>query len=130
MSRRRQLKEERGQAMVEFAIVLPIFVVLLFGIIQFGIVFSNYETLTDATRAGARVAAVSRNNADPTGAATSAVRTSASDLNQSNLAITVNSAWTSGSDVTVQATYPYSIHLLGWIVSSGNLSSTTTERVE
>ncbi len=130
MSRRRQLREERGQAMVEFAIVLPIFIVLLFGIIQFGIVFNNYETLTDATRAGARAAAVARNNADPTGTATSAVRSSASDLDQSNLAISVSSSWTSGSDVTVHATYPYSIHLLGWIVSSGSLSSTTTERVE
>ena len=46
--------------MVEFAIVLPILLVLVFGIIQFGIVFNHYLTLTDAVRAGARQAAVSR----------------------------------------------------------------------
>ena len=39
---------------------LPVLVVMLFGIIQFGIVFNNYVTLTDAVRAGAREAAVAR----------------------------------------------------------------------
>ena len=46
--------------MTEFALVLPVLVALLLAIIQFGIVFNNYLTITDATRAGARKAAVSR----------------------------------------------------------------------
>jgi Flp pilus assembly protein TadG len=116
--------------MVEFAVILPIFVVLLFGIIQFGIVFNNYVTLTDATRAGARAGAVARYDANPSQTATSAVQTSATDLNQSNLNVSVNSTWQPGSDITVQATYPYSINLLGWVISVGTLTSTTTERVE
>ena len=95
--------------MAEFAIVLPVLCVLLFGIIQLGIVFNNYVTLTDAVRAGARTAAVSRSDGDPAGATTSAVRSSAADLNQTNLGVTVNSAWTAGTPVTVTATYPYSI---------------------
>jgi len=53
--------------MTEFALVLPILALLLFGVIQFGIVFNNYITLTDATRAGARKAAVSRRASDPRG---------------------------------------------------------------
>jgi Flp pilus assembly protein TadG len=130
MSRRRQLREEQGQAMVEFTIILPFLVVLVFAIIQFGIVFNNYVTLTDATRAGARAGAVARLNANPTGTATTAVQNSATDLNQSNLNVAVNSTWQPGSDITVQATYPYSINLLGWVISSGTLTSTTTERVE
>jgi Flp pilus assembly protein TadG len=121
---------ETGQTMTEFAIVLPLLVVLLFGIIQFGILFNNYVTLTDAVRSGAREGAVSRNDADPTGAATTAVRNSAADLNQTNLAVTVNSAWQAGTDVTVTATYPWSISLLGWVIDGGTLSSKTTERVE
>jgi hypothetical protein len=32
--------------------------------------------------------------------------------------------------VTVTATYPYSISLLGWVVTSGSLTTTTTEAVE
>ncbi len=130
MNARTITTDESGQTMTEFAIILPVLVVLLFGIIQFGILFNNYMTLTDAVRAGAREGAVSRNDADPTGATTTAVRSSAADLNQSNLAVTVNSPWQAGTDVTVTATYPWSISLLGWVVSGGTLQSKTTERVE
>jgi Flp pilus assembly protein TadG len=130
MRRRISIGAERGQAMVEFAVVLPVLVVLLFGVVQCGVAFNNYETLTDAVRAGARAAAVSRTDTDPVATATTAVRDSAADLNQSNLGVSVTSTWAQGSDVTVSATYPYSIDLLGWVVASGNLTSTTTERVE
>ena len=123
-------RNETGQTMAEFAIILPVLCVLLFGIIQIGIVFNNYVTLTDAVRAGARTAAVSRSGGNPTGATTSAVRSSASDLNQTNLGVSVSSAWTAGTPVTVTATYPYSINLLGWVVAAGKLTSKTTERVE
>ena len=52
-TKRSRIRDERGQTMAEFAIVLPILIVLLFGIVQFGILFNNYVTLTDAVRAGA-----------------------------------------------------------------------------
>jgi Flp pilus assembly protein TadG len=130
MPKRIDITNERGQTMTEFAIVLPILVVLLFGIVQFGITFNNYVTLTDAARAGARRAAVARNESDPAGAATTAVRSSATDLNQSKLNVSVSSPWTPGSDVTITASYPYSISLLGWVVKSGDLTTKTTERVE
>jgi len=45
---------ERGQSLVEFALVLtPLFLILL-GIIQFGFIFNTYVTLTNATREAAR----------------------------------------------------------------------------
>ena len=47
-----------GQSLTEFALALPILALLLFAVIQFGIAFNNYVTLTDATRAGARKAAL------------------------------------------------------------------------
>ena len=126
----RVIKDEQGQTMAEFAIVLPILVVLLFGIVQFGILFNNYVTLTDAARAGARAAAVSRQSGDPVGAATTAVRASGADLNQGSLGVNVSSTWMPGSQVTVTATYPYSISLLGWVVTAGSLTTKTTEAVE
>lgn len=49
---------ELGQAIVEFALVLPILVVLLFGIIEFGRLLSTVSAVTSAAREGARVAAV------------------------------------------------------------------------
>ena len=50
--------------MVEFALVVPILCVILFGVIQFGVLYNDYVTLTDATRVGARKAAVSRHEAE------------------------------------------------------------------
>ena len=126
--------------MVEFVLVAPILLLLVFGIIQFGILFNNYLTLTDAVRAGARQAAVSRTLADPVKSATDRVKSAAANLDTSAgvLDITVDPfdptsgthSWVQGGDVTVTATYPYSINLLGFVVKSGHLTSQTTERVE
>jgi Flp pilus assembly protein TadG len=122
--------EEKGQTATEFALVLPVFCVLLFGIIQFGIIFNNYVTVTDAVRAGARKAAVSRLESNPCGVAETAVRKAAGGLNQSQLAYSCASSWQPGTDVTVEASYPYEINLLGFVPMSGRLTSKTTERVE
>lgn len=116
--------------MAEFALVLPLLAMLLFGVIQFGITFNNYITLTDAVRAGARKGAVGRHLSDPQGAVITQVRTAATDLKPADLAIDVQSTWQPGEQVRVEASYPYSISLLGLIVKSGRLHSVTTERVE
>jgi hypothetical protein len=130
MSKSISLRDQQGQSLTEFALVLPILALLLFAVIQFGIVFNNYITLTDATRAGARKAAVSRRAADPSGECITAIRSSANNLTQSQLTPICESSWLPGEDVRVTATYPYSISLLGIFQKSGNLTSTTTERVE
>jgi len=131
MHLRRRITDEKGQTATELALVLPVFCLLLFGVIQFGIVFRDYVTLTDAVRAGARKGAVSRYEGNPVGTTTDAVRRAATGLDQSRLAVTVTAtAWEHGGDVTVTATYPYRITLLGFVAKSGNLRSSTTERVE
>ena len=117
--------------MVEFAMVIPILCVVLFAVIQFGILYNNYVTLTDATRIGARKAAVSRHEANPVGATVAKVKDAANDLDLAKLGVTVTTTgWEHGEDVTVTATYPYKIDLLGFVVASGDLRSETTERVE
>jgi len=121
--------------MVEFALVIPILCVVLFGVIQFGILYKNYVTLTDATRVGARKAATSRHSATPKADAEAAVRKSASGIDKpcaggDGLCVSVTDAWEHGDDVTVTATYPYNVNLLGFVVASGALESKTTERVE
>ena len=123
-------RNERGQTLTEFALVLPLIALLLFGVIQFGIVFHQYVTLTDAVRAGARQGAVGRHLDDPVSSVEDRVRGSAADLDQSKLDVSVSSTWEQGEDVSVSATYPYDISLLGFVIKSGDLTSTTTERVE
>lgn len=124
------IRNERGQTLTEFALVLPLLALLLFGVIQFGIVFNHYVTLTDAVRAGARKGSVARLLPSPVAETAAAVRGSAADLDQAQLNVSVASTFAAGEDVTVSATYPYSISLLGVVVKSGQLSSVTTERVE
>ena len=132
MDRNRSLRSEDGQAATELALVLPILAAILLAIAQFGILFNNYITLTDATRTGARKAAVSRFTGDQGTAAALAVRAAASNLTPSKLNVSVSSTdWTvPGSDVIVTATYPYDLNILGWVIQSGNLTSTTKERLE
>lgn len=128
---RRNIRAQHGQTMVEFTLIVPILFVILLGIFQFGALYNDYVSLTDATRVGAREAAVSRYKTDPEGAAETAVRNSASDLDQDELDVTVATpAWEHGEPVVVRATYPYEIDLLGFVVAAGELSSETTERVE
>ncbi len=54
----KRLKNERGQALVEFAIVLPILLLLVCGIIDFGWLFYNQLALNNSCREGARFAVV------------------------------------------------------------------------
>jgi Flp pilus assembly protein TadG len=119
-----------GQAMTELAIALPVLCLLIFGVIQFGILFNHYLTLTDAARAGARKGAVSRNASSPESDTATQVRQSASDLDQTELEVDVASSWEQGENVTVTASYPYEVDLLGFVVASGTLETTVTERVE
>jgi Flp pilus assembly protein TadG len=127
-----KLKNERGQTMVELALVLPILVVLILGIAQFGVAFNNYVTLTDAARAAARKGAVSRESGSPAGDCQAAGYAAGGNLKNPGTDFVVNcsSSWSIGSDVTVTASYPYAISLLGWVVASGNLNTTMKERVE
>ena len=129
MTRRARTRDENGQTMVEFAMILPVLLVVLLGIFQFGVTFKDYIALTDAVRAGARTAAVSRTSATPVADTTARVK-SATDLSGSKVSVVVTSTWIHGDDVVVTAKYPYSINLLGVVVASGNLTSSTTERVE
>jgi len=132
MHLKKRIENERGQTMTEFAFVLPILLVLLFGIIQFGIIFNNYVALTDAARAASRKGAVSRNASDPQGDCQSTGYAAGSNLKNpgTDFVLTCSSSWAAGSDVTVTATYPYDINLLGWVVASGQLNTTMKERVE
>jgi Flp pilus assembly protein TadG len=122
--------------MVEFALVLPVVLLLLMGIIQFGIVFNDYIQVTSAAREGARKAAVSRTAADPTGASVQAAKDSAPSLDQSQMTVTVtadqdSTGWKQGGNVTVKVTYPWSVQLMGYVVLNNKvMSAQTTMRIE
>ncbi len=55
----------RGQSLVEFAVALPVFLLLLFGMLEYGFIFSHDLTLEYATREGARTGAALGKNDSP-----------------------------------------------------------------
>jgi Flp pilus assembly protein TadG len=128
---KKRLKDERGQTFTELAMVLPILVVLILGIAQFGLVFNNYIALTDAARAAARKGAVSR-EAGQSADCEAAGYAAGTDLKnpKTDFVVKCTSSWGIGSDVTVTATYPWSVKLLDWQIKSGTLTTTVKERVE
>jgi Flp pilus assembly protein TadG len=127
---RSRFGREDGQAFVEFAIVLPILVLLVFGITQFGLAFRNYLAITDAARVGARAAAVKRTSGACT-AARSAIQNTVStgQWGQISSRITCIAGPNVGDQVKITITYPYSIGLPG-VSASGNLTANATERME
>jgi Flp pilus assembly protein TadG len=52
----RRTRPERGQAIVELALTLPLLLLIVLGIFDFGLMFQRYEVVTNAAREGARVA--------------------------------------------------------------------------
>lgn len=55
-ARRRRARGDRGAALVEAALITPVFALLLFGILEFGLTFRDYLTVANASRDGARAA--------------------------------------------------------------------------
>lgn len=107
MGIREVLRKKRGQAMVEFALVLPIFILLLMGIMEFGLLFHQYLVVTSASREGARAAAVGGTDAEIMAVTSFA----AASIDKGNLTTLVTPAIrVKGTAVTVSVTNPVTIN--------------------
>ncbi|MCL5291695.1 MAG: pilus assembly protein [Actinobacteria bacterium] len=53
-----RIRDEQGASSVEFAIIVPVLILILFGIFEFGLAYRDYLAITHAAREGARLAAV------------------------------------------------------------------------
>jgi len=99
---------DRGAAAVEFALVLPLLVLLVFGIAEFGRAYHLQTTLSGAARDGVRVMALQNDKA----AARTSAKSAASSLNLTDAQIAVGpatcvvSGFGAASTATVTITYP------------------------
>jgi Flp pilus assembly protein TadG len=133
--RRNRIRSEQGQTAVEFALVAPLLLALLLGIVQGGIAFHDYLAVTDAARAAARQAIVARVSDITQADVQTAAQNAAAGLDTSGLKVVLADPTDpmlskSGSELTVTVTYPYKINVLGWVVASGDLTSTMTGKLE
>jgi Flp pilus assembly protein TadG len=78
----RYRRGERGAALVEFALVLPLLLVVIAGIVDFGFLFQRYEVVTNAAREGARLASLPSYNGQ-----TALIRTHVRNYVQQGLAL-------------------------------------------
>jgi Flp pilus assembly protein TadG len=102
-----KLKSERGAVAVEFALLLPILVALLLGVIEFSLALNAQQTLTNAAREGARTVAVTNDQA----AARAAVRAAAGVLDpaltDADIAISPAAPCSAGVTTVTTVTYDY-----------------------
>ena len=129
----RRTAAEHGQATVEFALILPILCFLLFGAIQFGMAFWQYQQVSAAASEGARRAAVSRTYGDRAARAEAAAKAASPGLDSARMTVSTSSTWDAGDPVSVTVEYPVVIDILPLInrpILSDEFRVTRTMRVE
>lgn len=103
----KKIRNNRGQSIVELAMILPIIIILLFGIFEFGRVFNAHMVIANASRQGARVGSVGATVTE----VESTVRTNASSLTLSDLTIVVSTTGSGGRGETITVTVGYDINV-------------------
>ena len=88
---------QNGAAVVEFAVVLPLLLLIVFGIIEFGFLMYNQAMLTNASREGARAGIVARSPRRSTAEIRTIVQTYCSDY-----LVTFRSGADPGPQITVK----------------------------
>ncbi len=104
MRSKKGVSKNAGQSIVETALILPIIILILVGIIDFGLLFNNYLVMINASREGARIAAVGSTDSD----ITLKVNNMTSTLDQDKLKITIypeESARKKGDEISVTVEY-------------------------
>lgn len=128
--RDRALRDEGAQALVEFALVVPLLLMLVVGVFEFGRAWNAYQVITDAAREGARTAVVhnpSVSQQDVMQTVERALARAALDPRQATIAI---DGFRAGrhSPATVAVEYPYEFAFLGRLMGAVGFPSSVTLR--
>ncbi len=128
-------KAGQGQALVEMALVLPILIMLIFGIVEFGRILNTHLVVTELSREGARKGAIGETDSNIV--TTIQNNATASDLNVSDLTITIDPVSAGkrarGTSVKVEVTYQVDLiaPVIGTLIGDPYpVTSQTTMRVE
>jgi Flp pilus assembly protein TadG len=119
-AQRLRSKNQEGAGLVEFAILAPLFVILLFGLLEFGLSLYAKEALTNASREGARYGVVF---SDPRKTTTQIRNKVQEFLTKSGFTDTASinvtgAGGSSGNPLTVNVAYPYTFQALPGLFAS------------
>ena len=103
-------RASRGQSLAEFALVLPIFLVLFFAVVDLGSAIFTFNSLTNAAREGARLAIVNQDNASIIARAETQV--SVAEINAPNVSIDFYQQAPDGTPDTSQTCSPVAVRCL------------------
>ena len=133
---RRLRQTEAGQSLVEFSLVLPLMLIMLFALVDFGRAFHTWLMVTNAAREGARAAATQQD----VGQIQTRINDSMQGLDTSRLQITVNNVQGPRGDVVeVDLAYDFNFvtpiggmmtFLSGGAISAPTISSHSSMRLE
>jgi len=102
----RKSRRSDGQALVEFALLVPLLIIIVLGIVEFGRIWMTMNVLASAAREGARVAAVT--SPDHTQVET-AVENTLSAANITGATITTTDPDPDNNEVTVRVQIDYTV---------------------
>lgn len=104
----KSLRNEKGQSLVEFAILLPILLLLLMGILEFGIMLNSYLTINNSAREGARLGIVAGSDLE----INQLIATISPNLDSGNIIVNITPSEgnrISGGTLTVEVIYNYQV---------------------
>ncbi len=111
--RKKQIQtSEKGQALVEFALIVPIMMLIFCAIVDFGWVFLNQLSATSLAREGARAGIICANDVDFTQKVKNKIHSTSTIIDDSRAVITVslsNPSHPSNGDVEVEIEYEVSM---------------------
>ncbi len=108
-----ELRFQQGQDIIEFALALPLLLLLICGIMDFGIVIFSYNSIANAAREGARYAVTRPLANDP--AIEAATRQFTIGLNSSDLSVDIDHL--ASNAVKVDVTYDLSL-VTGFVIDA------------
>jgi Flp pilus assembly protein TadG len=137
---KRALKKKRrtlGMAMVEMVFVLPLLILILFGIAEFGLMFQRWLSLSNAVREGARYGVDWQGTSCNSGTLTTQVQntvvayahTGGVPISAANVTVTGACNGTN-TPLTVSASSPFNVNIPFATVGTVNLSYSSTMRNE
>jgi Flp pilus assembly protein TadG len=114
--RRPSKESESGQALVEFAITLPILLFLLLGIADFARAWNVYEVLTDAGREAARLAVVDNGSTEAEVRAVVREAAARAGITVQDEQIVIEEGATRGDPTTVTINHGQELRWVGWMM--------------
>ncbi len=122
-------RNQKGQALVETALVLPVILAMVLGIFGFGRIFNAQLVITNASREGARLGALGRSDTKIKEAVTKYL--SGAALTEPTAQVTIERTTGTEAEVTVRLSYPFqTVFALPGVPNPLYLKSSAVMRVE